>query len=106
MKTEEIMLLLRQQKKSYLWNKHISRWTDKDFENLKNGIEIPNDKKDKSLSNYTSFACPVKVTRKDGTTEEFKSIWKAGKALGLCRETLRYRLEKGKFIKGIKIEKI
>ena len=106
MKTEEIMHLLRQQKKSYLWNKHISRWTDKDFENLKNGVQITKDKKDKSLSNYTSFACPVKVTKKDGTFEEFKSIWKACKVLGLCRETVRYRVKKGTFIKGIKIEKI
>jgi len=39
-KKDEAMKLLQENRKHYLWNKHFSRWTEADVENLRNGVNI------------------------------------------------------------------
>lgn len=48
---EEAMQLLRANVKHYLWNKHFSRWTAADVENLRNGIN-------KNIGNILRYKSP------------------------------------------------
>ena len=52
---EEALELLRKNRRHYLWNKHISKWTKRDVYNLRNGINIFIDKEDLKVHKKRTF---------------------------------------------------
>lgn len=96
---EEAMALLRKNRKHYLWNKHMSRWTAQDVENLRNDVNInfgnilrektkpvPYVKKEMQITSRKNMHCSgqsVLVTAPDGNEMTYDSIVKASLATGI-----------------------
>lgn len=112
---EEAFKLLRANVKHYLWNKHFSRWTEADVENLRNGInknfgnilraKAPRNSKpyykkqmEFETDNYTggSKGQPVLVTTKDGQSLKFDSVIKAHEGTGVPASNI-YALLNGRY---------
>jgi hypothetical protein len=97
MKKEEEMKLLREQNRSYLWNKPRNQWTELDIENLRNGIGIQKktfqsqDTKPKRRMGR-SFKQPVMVISAIGIEQEYISAVEASKATGVLLSTVYSRI--------------
>ncbi len=63
----------------YLWNVPYNKWTEQDYENLKNGIS---NGYVKSRAN-TGCLSPVALIDENGTTTEYKSIADASRKTGM-----------------------
>lgn len=96
---DEAMALLRKNRKHYLWNKHMSRWTAQDVENLRNDVNInfgnilrektkpvPYVKKEMQVCSkrvMNRSGQPILVTAPDGNQMTYDSIVKASLATGI-----------------------
>ena len=98
---KEAKELLDKNKFHKLWDKDISKWTEKDIESLKNNIVKPR-KKYIAISKQ-----PVKATLKCGSILEFESIAQAVRELNINECTIRSNLNgRQKTAKGIKFERL
>ena len=114
---QEALTLLRQNVKHYLWNKSMSRWTEQDVFNLRNGINInignilrekaprnsnPYSEKQMMVSernySYGNNRQPILVTNND-ITLRYDSIVKASEATGVPATNI-YALVNGRYAKS------
>jgi hypothetical protein len=109
---EEAIALLNQNRKHYLWNKEMSRWTAQDVENLRNGINInvgnilrektkpaPYLVKETKVSSKRTMnrsGQPILVTTPEGIETTFESIVQASAATGIKAHTI-YTLVNGRY---------
>lgn len=102
-KKEEAMALLHQNRRHYLWNKSFARWTAKDIQNLRAGININNgnvmrEKKPRNTEPYKIKETKAEALEKtqtgmqgrkvlvitpQGEIQKYISVIKAGEATGV-----------------------
>lgn len=71
--------LLMKNLNHYLWNVPYNKWTEQDYENLKNGITIGSTK----VPGNKVGLQPVALIHENGTTTEYKSIADASRKTGI-----------------------
>lgn len=77
--TKERHSLLMQNLNHYLWNVPYNKWTDQDYQDLKNGVS---DGIKKVPGNKVGMQ-PVALIDEKGTTTEYKSIADASRKTGI-----------------------
>lgn len=101
-KKEEAMDLLHQNKRHYLWNRSFARWTAKDIQNLRAGININHGNVLRERKPRTAEPYKIKETKSDvlqktpsklgrkvlvitpqGEIQKFVSVIEAGEATGV-----------------------
>lgn len=76
--------LLMKNLNHYLWNVPYNKWTEQDYENLKNGISNGYVKP----RGNTGCLSPVALIDEKGTTTEYKSIADASRKTGVNASTI------------------
>ena len=76
--------LLMKNLNHYLWNVPYNKWTEQDYENLKNGISNSYVKP----RGNTGCLSPVALIDEKGTTTEYKSIADASRKTGINASTI------------------